>query len=58
MAVIQPGRPVVMGPAPEPAWLAADDRPVVLVRTPSEFQDDGALAKVAVATTCEQSSPW
>jgi MGT family glycosyltransferase len=41
-------------PVPEPDWLAADDRPVVLVSTSSEFQDDGALARVAVQALADR----
>ena len=34
-------------PQPSPQWLTDDDRPVVLVSTSSEYQDDGALARTA-----------
>jgi MGT family glycosyltransferase len=35
-------------PAEEPEWLAGIDRPLVLVSTSSEFQDDGVLARTAL----------
>lgn len=35
-------------PASTPAWLEAIDKPIVLVTTSSEFQDDGALVRVAL----------
>ena len=35
-------------PADAPAWLAEVTRPLVLVTTSSEFQDDGRLAKTAL----------
>lgn len=34
--------------AAEPAWLATIDRPIVLVTTSSEFQDDGRLVTAAL----------
>lgn len=34
-------------PAPPPDWLTADPRPVVLITTSSELQDDGALVQTA-----------
>ncbi len=34
-------------PAPEPEWLAAEERPIVLVTASTEFQDDAKLIKVA-----------
>jgi MGT family glycosyltransferase len=36
-------------PAEAPAWLDEDDRPIVLVTTSSELQDDGRLAEAALA---------
>lgn len=36
-------------PAEAPAWLAEIDRPIVLVTTSSEFQDDGRLVEAALA---------
>lgn len=35
-------------PAEPPAWLDEIDRPIVLVTTSSEFQDDGRLVEVAL----------
>ncbi|HEX4690009.1 MAG TPA: nucleotide disphospho-sugar-binding domain-containing protein [Solirubrobacteraceae bacterium] len=35
-------------PADSPAWLADVDRPIVLVSTSSEFQDDGRLVTTAL----------
>ncbi len=35
-------------PAEAPAWLAGIDRPLVLVTTSSEFQDDGRLVRTAL----------
>ena len=35
-------------PAEEPSWLAALERPLILVTCSSEFQDDGKLAAVAL----------
>lgn len=34
-------------PSDPPAWLAGIDRPIVLVTTSSEFQDDGRLVRTA-----------
>jgi MGT family glycosyltransferase len=36
-------------PAPAPAWLSEDRRPIVLVSTSSEFQDDGRLVSIALS---------
>ena len=36
-------------PTPEPAWLGEIERPVALVTTSSEFQDDGELVRTALA---------
>ena len=35
--------------APPPAWLSEDRRPIVLVSTSSEFQDDGRLVSIALS---------
>ncbi|HMJ72360.1 MAG TPA: nucleotide disphospho-sugar-binding domain-containing protein [Solirubrobacterales bacterium] len=35
-------------PAPEPEWLAAEERPIVLVTASTEFQDDARLIEVAL----------
>ena len=49
-----PDNVVMVGPcdwepaADAPAWLAGVDRPIVLVTTSSEFQDDGRLVKAAL----------
>lgn len=47
--VIMTGASTWDPPVDEPAWLTAIDRPVVLVTTSSEFQDDGVLVRTAVA---------
>jgi MGT family glycosyltransferase len=36
-------------PAPAPSWLQDIDRPIVLVTTSSEYQDDGKLVATALA---------
>ena len=41
-------------PATEPQWLADVDRPIVLVTTSSEFQDDGGLVRTALAALADQ----
>lgn len=41
-------------PAEAPGWLAAIDRPIVLVTTSSEFQDDGALVRVALQALADE----
>lgn len=41
-------------PAERPAWLDAVERPIVLVSTSSEFQDDGALVKVALQALADE----
>ncbi|MFZ1411916.1 MAG: glycosyltransferase, partial [Micropruina sp.] len=50
-----PGNLHLIGPGlwsppggPEPAWLAADDKPILLVTCSSEYQNDGALAQAAI----------
>ena len=43
-------------PAPEPEWLAAEERPIVLVTASTEFQDDGALVDVALAAFGKDAS--
>lgn len=35
-------------PAPEPEWLAAEERPIVLVTASTDFQDDAKLIRVAL----------
>jgi MGT family glycosyltransferase len=35
-------------PAPEPDWLAAEERPIVLVTASTEFQDDAKLIRCAL----------
>jgi MGT family glycosyltransferase len=35
-------------PAPEPEWLAAEERPIVLVTASTEFQDDAKLIRDAL----------
>lgn len=41
-------------PAPEPDWLAEIDRPIILVTTSSEFQDDGKLVATALRALAEE----
>ena len=41
-------------PAEAPAWLAAIDRPIVLVTTSSEFQDDGRLVRTALEALADE----
>ena len=41
-------------PVDEPDWLDAVRRPVVLVTTSSEFQDDGALVETALAGLADE----
>ena len=41
-------------PADQPDWLDAVRRPVVLVTTSSEFQDDGALVETALAALADE----
>ncbi len=41
-------------PAPEPQWLAAEERPIVLVTASTEFQDDAKLIRVALEALAEE----
>jgi MGT family glycosyltransferase len=41
-------------PADPPAWLADVDRPIVLVSTSSEFQDDGRLVTTALDALADE----
>lgn len=41
-------------PSPEPEWLAGLDRPLVLVTTSSEFQDDGKLVTTALRALADE----
>jgi MGT family glycosyltransferase len=41
-------------PAAAPAWLEAIERPIVLVSTSSEFQDDGRLVATALEALAEE----
>jgi MGT family glycosyltransferase len=41
-------------PAKAPAWLDTIDRPLVLVTTSSEFQDDGVLVRTALEALAEE----
>jgi MGT family glycosyltransferase len=41
-------------PALEPEWLAAEDRPIVLVTASTEFQDDAKLIRVALEALAER----
>lgn len=41
-------------PAEPPSWLAEVDRPLVLVSTSSEFQDDGRLVTTALEALAEE----
>ncbi len=36
-------------PSPEPVWMSANTRPILLVTCSTEFQDDGALVDAALA---------
>jgi UDP:flavonoid glycosyltransferase YjiC (YdhE family) len=55
-----PGNVVLVGPcdwdppAEPPGWLRQLDRPVVLVTTSSEFQDDARLVQVALAALADE----
>lgn len=46
--VIMTGASTWDPPTDEPAWLGAIERPIVLVTTSSEFQDDGILVRTAL----------
>jgi MGT family glycosyltransferase len=46
--VIMTGASTWDPPTDEPAWLKAIERPIVLVTTSSEFQDDGILVRTAL----------
>lgn len=48
-SIVEVGPCVWEPPADPPAWLAEIDRPIVLVTTSSEFQDDGVLVRTALA---------
>lgn len=41
-------------PADPPAWLGKVDKPIVLVSTSSEFQDDGRLVKTALEALADE----
>jgi MGT family glycosyltransferase len=41
-------------PAEPPSWLADVDRPIVLVTTSSEFQDDGRLVRCALEALADE----
>jgi MGT family glycosyltransferase len=41
-------------PADAPSWLAAVERPIVLVSTSSEFQDDGRLVTTALEALADE----
>jgi MGT family glycosyltransferase len=55
-----PGNVVMVGPcdwdppSQPPPWLAEIDRPIVLVTTSSEFQDDGSLVEVALEALADE----
>jgi MGT family glycosyltransferase len=42
-------------PAPEPEWLAGEERPIVLVTASTEFQDDARLIRCALEAFAEES---
>jgi MGT family glycosyltransferase len=42
-------------PADPPEWLAGIDRPIVLVTTSSEFQDDGRLVSTALEALADEA---
>ncbi|MGE2713466.1 glycosyltransferase [Mycolicibacterium litorale] len=48
--------PCALDPGPQtvPDWIAAVDRPIVLVTTSSERQDDGVLVRTAVAALADE----
>ncbi len=49
------GRARALGPpAPEPDWLAAEERPIVLLSASTEFQDDAALIEVGLAAVAAE----
>jgi MGT family glycosyltransferase len=41
-------------PAPEPRWLAGEQRPIVLVTASTEFQDDAALIRSALEALADR----
>lgn len=41
-------------PGPEPEWLAAEERPIVLVTASTEFQDDAKLIRCALEAFADQ----
>lgn len=41
-------------PGPEPEWLAAEERPIVLVTASTEFQDDAKLIRSALEAFADQ----
>jgi MGT family glycosyltransferase len=41
-------------PAAEPEWLAAEERPIVLVTASTEFQDDAKLLEIALEAFAER----
>ena len=41
-------------PAAEPSWLAAEERPIVLLSASTEFQDDGALIETGLAALANE----
>ncbi|HEX3174599.1 MAG TPA: nucleotide disphospho-sugar-binding domain-containing protein [Solirubrobacterales bacterium] len=41
-------------PGPEPEWLAAEERPIVLVTASTEFQDDAKLIRGALEAFADQ----
>jgi MGT family glycosyltransferase len=41
-------------PAPAPAWLSEDRRPIILVSTSSEFQNDGRLIGTALSALSQR----
>jgi MGT family glycosyltransferase len=55
-----PDNIVMVGPCPweppsdPPAWLDDIDRPIILVTTSSEFQDDGRLVRVALQALADE----
>ena len=41
-------------PAEEPAWLAQEERPILLLSASTEFQDDGALIRIGLEALAEE----
>lgn len=53
-SVVQIGPCVWEPPAERPAWLDSVEKPIVLITTSSEFQDDGKLVSTALEALSEE----